>query len=182
MFNSVPKLPPEDPISHPAEEAPLDAYSRTVAAVVDRVGPAVVRVQGAAEGRRRGGIGSGVIISGDGLVLTNSHVLGGIKRARLAFADSGEAEAEVLGDDPDTDLALLRTELPPGTPAARLGTSKVLRRGQLVVAIGNPLGFESTVTAGVVSALGRSLRARSGRLIDDVIQTDAALNPGNSGG
>src|SRR5512134_1855277 len=181
MLNSVPKLPPEDPILHPADEAPLDAYSRTVAAVVDRVGPAVVRVQGV-EGRRRGGIGSGVIIAGDGLVLTNSHVIGGTKHARLAFAEGGEAEAEVLGDDPDTDLALLRTELPTGTPAARLGNSKALRRGQLVVAIGNPLGFESTVTAGVISALGRSLRARSGRLIDDVIQTDAALNPGNSGG
>src|SRR5512134_3889862 len=182
MLNSVPKLPPEDPISHPAEEASLDAYSRTVAAVVDRVGPAVVRVQSAAERRHRGGIGSGVIIAGDGLVLTNSHVIGGTKHARLAFAAAAEAEAEVLGDDPDTDLALLRTELPTGTPAARLGNSKALRRGQLVVAIGNPLGFESTVTAGVVSALGRSLRARSGRLIDDVIQTDAALNPGNSGG
>src|SRR5512134_2196708 len=181
MLNSVPKLPPEDPILHPADEAPLDAYSRTVAAVVERVGPAVVRVQGV-EGRHRGGIGSGVIIAGDGLVLTNSHVIGGTKHARLAFAAAAEAEAEVLGDDPDTDLALLRTELPTGTPAARLGNSKALRRGQLVVAIGNPLGFESTVTAGVVSALGRSLRARSGRLIDDVIQTDAALNPGNSGG
>jgi S1-C subfamily serine protease len=182
MLNSVPKLATEDPILHPADEAPLDAYSRTVAAVVERVGPAVVRVQGV-EGRRRGGIGSGVIITGDGLVLTNSHVVGGAKRAHLVFAEGGEAEAEVLGDDPATDLALLRTELPTGTPpAARLGSSKALRRGQLVVAIGNPLGFESTVTAGVISALGRSLRARSGRLIDDVIQTDAALNPGNSGG
>ncbi len=169
------------PISHPKDEAPLDAYSRAVTAVVDRVGPAVVRV-GSFGGRRLGGTGSGVIIAGDGLVLTNSHVIGGAKRARLVFAEAGEAEAQILGDDPDTDLALLRTELASGAPAAVLGDSKGLRRGQLVVAIGNPLGFESTVTAGVVSALGRSLRARSGRLIDDVIQTDAALNPGSSGG
>ena len=171
----------EDPISHPKDEAPLDAYSRAVTAVVGRVGPAVVRVE-VAERRRQGGIGSGVIIAGDGLVLTNSHVIAGAKRVRLAFAEAGEAEAQILGDDPDTDLALLRTELPSGAPAAVLGDSKTLRRGQIVVAIGNPLGFESTVTAGVVPALGRSLRARSGRLIDDVIQTDAALNPGSSGG
>lgn len=164
------------------EEAPLDAYSRAVAGVVEQVGPAVVRVATATQDLRRGGIGSGVVIAPDGLVLTNSHVVAGAQRVRLSFAGDGEAEAQVLGDDPDTDLALLRAPLPPATPAARLGNSKKLRRGQLVVAIGNPLGFESTVTAGVVSALGRSLRSRSGRLIDDVIQTDVALNPGNSGG
>jgi S1-C subfamily serine protease len=150
-------LPDDGPISYPRDEAPLDAYSRAVATVVERVGPAVVRVDNVDQNRR------------------------GAKRVRLA-TESGETEAQVLGDDPDTDLALLRTELASGTPAATLGNSKVLWRGQLVVAIGNPFGFESTVTAGVVSALGRSLRAQSGRLIDDVIQTDAALNPGNSGG
>ncbi|HUZ63552.1 MAG TPA: trypsin-like peptidase domain-containing protein [Acetobacteraceae bacterium] len=154
---------------------PLDAYSRTVAGVADRVGPAVVRVESR-------GIGSGVVIAGDGLVLTNSHVISGAVRVRIALPEGGSAEARVLGDDPDTDLALLRADLPKGSAVAVLGDSKALKRGHLVVAIGNPLGFESTVTAGVVSALGRSLRARSGRLIDDVIQTDAALNPGNSGG
>jgi S1-C subfamily serine protease len=160
----------------------LDSYSRTVAGVVDQVGPAVVRVEQPPAKGQRGGLGSGVVISPDGLVLTNSHVVGGGRRVRLTFAEGDSAEATVLGDDPDTDLALLSAEAPHGTPAARLGDSKTLRRGHVVVAIGNPLGFEWTVTAGVVSALGRSLRGGNGRLIDDVIQTDAALNPGNSGG
>src|SRR6478672_11602878 len=139
MLITVRRLPTEAPVSSPRDEGPLDAYSRAVAMVVDRVGPSVVRVESVADSYVR----SGVIIAGDGLVLTNSHVVGGAKRVRLSIAEGGEAEAQVLGDDPDTDLALLRSELPSDTPAAVLGDSKALRRGQLVVAIGNPLGFES---------------------------------------
>ena len=159
----------------------LDTFSQTVAGVAEAVGPAVVRVESLSS-NRRAGLGSGVVIANDGLILTNSHVVAGAKRLRLSFSEGGETEAFALGDDPDTDLALLRAELPRGAVAARLGDSKTLKRGHLVIAIGNPLGFELTVTAGVVSALGRSLRGNNGRLIDDVIQTDAALNPGNSGG
>jgi S1-C subfamily serine protease len=166
------------------ERSLFDAYSQAVVDVVDKVGPAVVRVETPPdrEKRQRGGTGSGVVISPDGLVLTNSHVVQGASTVRLALPDARTVKARVLGDDPYTDLALLRVVDDISLPAARLGNSKNLRRGQLVVAIGNPLGFESTVTTGVVSALGRSLRASAGRLIDDVIQTDAALNPGNSGG
>jgi S1-C subfamily serine protease len=162
----------------------LDAYSNAVIRVVDEVGPAVVRVAtlpDAASGRR-GGSGSGVIVSPDGLVLTNSHVVQKARVVRVATSDGREIEATVLGDDPHTDLAVLRATQSVSFPAAKIGDAKALRRGQLVVAIGNPLGFDSTVTTGVISALGRSLRAASGHLIDDVIQTDAALNPGNSGG
>lgn len=169
----------------PADDRPLlDAYSESVIGVVDGVGPAVVRVAPPpdAAAKRRGGSGSGVIVSPDGLMLTNSHVVQQARLVRVAASDGREAEASVLGDDPQTDLAVLRVNHDATFPAARLGNSKALRRGQLVVAIGNPLGFDSTVTTGVVSALGRSLRAATGHLIDDVIQTDAALNPGNSGG
>lgn len=162
------------------DDALLDAYSRSVTSVVDRIGPAVMRVEPQSSGRGSG-MGSGVLISPDGLLLTNSHVMQGMREARLTGSDGRTIEARVIGDDPDTDLALLRAD-GDHLPFASLGDSKLLKRGQIAIAIGNPLGFESTVTAGVVSALGRSLRARSGRLIDDVIQTDAALNPGNSGG
>ncbi|HML08388.1 MAG TPA: trypsin-like peptidase domain-containing protein [Xanthobacteraceae bacterium] len=176
-----PAIPPED-------QALLDAYSRAVIDVVDRVGPAVVGLaaRGAqAGGRARAGSGSGVVVAPDGLILTNSHVAeiaGAGSRIEVTTADGQDLTARVVGDDPDTDLALLRVDEAVTLTAAPLGDSKRLKRGQLVIAIGNPLGFESTVTTGVVSALGRSLRSRTGRLIDDLIQTDAALNPGNSGG
>ncbi|MHC4048948.1 S1C family serine protease [Bradyrhizobium sp. 25ACV] len=167
------------------DRALLDAYSNAVIDVTDRVGPAVVRVETGPKvpnGCERGGLGSGIVISPDGLVLTNSHVVGTSKEIRLRDVEGHVGEAQVLGVDPDTDLALLRANGVRDLPYAALGNSKTLRRGQLVIAIGNPLGFESTVTAGVVSALGRSIRSVSGRTIEDVIQTDAALNPGNSGG
>lgn len=173
------RVPAQDSAAH-ADAALLDAYSRTVTDVVDAVGPSVVRIDLArADGKKSG---SGVVVSPDGLVLTNSHVVSAGRRAEVATLDGRTYSAQILGDDPDTDLALLRVDADERLAAARLGDSKKLKRGQIAVAIGNPLGFDATVTAGVVSALGRSLRSRNGRLIDDVIQTDAALNPGNSGG
>jgi S1-C subfamily serine protease len=177
--------PPAGPAAAVSDQALLDAYSNAVIGVTERVGPAVVRVETGSKtpgARERGGLGSGIVISPDGLVLTNSHVVGSSRQIRLRDIEGIVTEARVLGVDPDTDLALLRADGARDLRYASLGNSQNLRRGQLVVAIGNPLGFESTVTAGVVSALGRSIRSVSGRSIEDVIQTDAALNPGNSGG
>jgi S1-C subfamily serine protease len=167
----------------PASDAELlDAYSHAVISVADAVGPAVLRVETRGANGKPGGVGSGVTIAPDGLVLTNCHVVEGAKEIHLRDSEGRVMEARALGVDPDTDLALLRAGSVRDLPHAPLGDSKKLKRGQLAIAIGNPLGFESTVTTGVISALGRSLRARNGRLIEDVIQTDAALNPGNSGG
>jgi S1-C subfamily serine protease len=160
------------------EEELTDIYSKTIAGAVDLVGPAVSRIE-RMEGR--GGHGSGFAISPDGLIVTNNHVVDDAKTVRIKTAEGLTTEGRVLGRDPDTDIALIRANTSVGS-WARLGDSKRLRRGHVAVAIGNPLGFEWTVTAGIVSALGRSMRASNGRLIDDVIQTDAALNPGNSGG
>jgi S1-C subfamily serine protease len=164
------------------DRALLDAYSRAVTHVVEQVSPSVVRLDIRHGGRGRSGSGSGVILSPDGLVLTNSHVVQGAKRADVTVLDGRSFSARVLGDDPDTDLALVRIDEDATLPAARLGDSKKLKPGEIAIAIGNPLGFDTSVTAGVISALGRSLRSKNGRLIEDVIQTDAALNPGNSGG
>jgi len=155
-----------------------------VSGAVDAAGPAVVRieVERRQAGRRNAaGSGSGFVFASDGLILTNSHVAGGASRLRVACADGQVHDADLIGDDPHTDLAVIRVA---GSrfPSISLGRSRDLRVGQLVVAIGNPFGFDATVTAGVVSALGRSLRAQTGHLIENVIQTDAALNPGNSGG
>ncbi|MFZ4808444.1 MAG: S1C family serine protease [Hyphomicrobiaceae bacterium] len=168
--------------ARPDDPALLDAYSRTVVGVVDTVSPSVVHLQVRGGTRAANGSGSGVVISPDGLALTNNHVVDGAREIDMALTDGRQIRARVLGRDGDTDLAVLRAETADSLPAARLGNSKAERQGQIAVAIGNPLGFESTVTAGIVSAVGRSLRAQNGRMIADVIQTDAALNPGNSGG
>jgi S1-C subfamily serine protease len=161
--------------------APLDPFSELVSSAVERAAPAVVGIRAETKSGRPGGLGSGVIYTPDGYVLTNSHVVAGAHALSVALTDGHTYEAQQIGDDPDTDTAVLR--LPSSdVPHAAIGSSANLRVGQLVIAIGNPLSYSATVTSGIVSALGRSLRAASGRLIESVIQTDAPLNPGNSGG
>jgi S1-C subfamily serine protease len=163
-------------IPHPSDDGLLDAYSRSVIQAVEAVGPAVVKIEA-----EHGG-GSGVLFTPDGLALTNDHVVGQSSHLLALLPDGRRLRADLVGRDADTDLAVLRVAADDAVPWAVLGNSQAIRVGQIAIAIGNPFGLQHSVTAGVISAVGRSLRARSGRLIDDIIQTDAALNPGNSGG
>jgi S1-C subfamily serine protease len=169
------------PKARPSDMDLLDAYSHAVTSTVQQAGPAVVHIQAHSENKNRGGTGSGFLISPDGLLMTNSHVVHGAARLRAQTPDGRESRADLIGDDPDTDLAVLRIDLP-DLHHLHFADSEKITVGQIAIAIGNPLGLDNTVTAGIVSALGRTFPARTGRLIDNVLQTDAALNPGNSGG
>ncbi len=169
-----------------SDDVLLDAYSKTVVKVVDKIGPSVVSIGArvmsmAPHSPEQSAAGSGVIITPDGFVLTNNHVIAQARTVEVGLTDGSTFSGDVVGTDPDTDLAVLRVGAN-GLPAAELGDSEKLRVGQVAIAIGNPLGFQSTVSAGVISALGRAIRGQSGRLIENMIQTDVALNPGNSGG